>query len=56
MLGQHRVDPGGRGAAIGQLLDDLREQAEPSLPAAEAPKARLNAQGQTIGKLINIVA
>ena len=27
-----------------------------ALPAAEAPKARLNAQGQTIGKLIDIVA
>ncbi len=36
MLGQHGVDPGRRGAAIGQFLDDPREQAEAPLPAAEA--------------------
>ena len=36
MLGQHRIDPGGRGAAIGQLFDDPREQAEPALHAAKA--------------------
>ena len=38
MLGQHRIDPGRRGAAEGQLLGDAREQAEPSLQPAEPPR------------------
>jgi hypothetical protein len=35
VLGQYGIDPGRGGAAIGQLLDDLREQAEAALQAAE---------------------
>ncbi|HKM71559.1 MAG TPA: hypothetical protein VJX94_16140 [Stellaceae bacterium] len=37
VLGQHRIDPGRRRAAIGQLLNEPGEQAEPALHAAEAP-------------------
>jgi len=36
VLGQHGIDPGRGCAAIGQLLDDAGEQAEPALRAAEA--------------------
>jgi hypothetical protein len=36
MLAQHRVDPGGRGAARGQFLDNPRERAEAKLKSAEA--------------------
>ena len=35
VLAQHGIDPGGRGAALGEDLDDAREQAEPQLMAAE---------------------
>ena len=38
VLGQHRIDPAGRGAAPAQLLGDAGEQAEPSLHAAEAAR------------------
>jgi hypothetical protein len=37
MLGQHRIDPGRRRAAVGQLLDDPGEQAEPALHPAKPP-------------------
>src|SRR5207244_7488915 len=43
VLGQNGVDPGRGGAAIGQLLDDPREQAEPALQPAKPPRLQ-NAQ------------
>jgi hypothetical protein len=49
MLGEHRIDPGRRRAAIGQLLDDPREQAEPALHAAEAPRLQ---DAQDAGRVI----
>jgi len=37
MLAEDGIDPGRRGAAIGQFFDNLRKQAEAALQAAKAP-------------------